>query len=863
VTSVAEAYVDLHVNGDALDGEIRSEVRALGPTADRDADRSGSRIGSRMAAGFLKGFRSLPGSVKGVVSKVADSLKGLAPGGRGGLGGFGLAVTGVLAVLPLLTSAVGALSGTALALVGSIGQATPALLSLAGVMGAALTAGIAAKVAFSGLGDAVKALAEGDAEKIAEAMKKLHPNAQAVAKAVFAQAGAWTEVKKAIQGNLFEGVAGVFNTLANTYLPVLKDRLGDTATVLNGIIRRTAGFLTSARYVRDFGTALDGNNRILRILGRAAAPFIRGLTNFYIAVQPAAERFARAIARGARSFANFAVEGRKSGAIGDVMERALTIFGRLFKITKNVGAALGNVFGAAAGPGNGLVKTLVRLSARFRDFTAQAGTKNAIADFAQRAIEVTGQLFSLLGRGARAIAPLFNPDILGGFLNVFEKALPTVVAVFSALQGALQPILDRVGQALAENGPKIAGLFVALAPLLKGIGSVIGEVFGQALDLIGNIAGLITPAVGAISGFVGPLLTKFAPAIAFVILGFTKVALAIVKVVPFIGKFLAPVVRLAQFLIGGLNKALVAVGKVVGLVFRAMVPVVRFAATAISGFIKVHFIIVRTVITTVLKVVFAVVKTVWKAISAVIGAAVRVVSAVVKTYFKIVYTVISTVLRAVLAIVRAVFNAVRGVVVGAVNVVRSAVTAAFNAVRSIVTSVVGAVRSTVTSGFNAVVSFIKGVPGKILAVASNFLDAGRSLGSKVIEGLQSGLSAVGGFITDIGASVKSAINGALGLPVTINGPGPLPDFTIPAFARGGVAPGGMALVGERGPELVNLPRGSRVYSNSQSRAMASGVAGGLPKKVVLRVGGRDFLAYVEEIADGRIEAADALSWQGA
>ena len=38
------------------------------------------------------------------------------------------------------------------------------------------------------------------------------------------------------------------------------------------------------------------------------------------------------------------------------------------------------------------------------------------------------------------------------------------------------------------------------------------------------------------------------------------------------------------------------------------------------------------------------------------------------------------------------------------------------------------------------------------------------------------------------------------------------------------APGGLAIVGERGPELVNLPRGSRVYSNAESRRMAGGVS---------------------------------------
>jgi hypothetical protein len=46
---------------------------------------------------------------------------------------------------------------------------------------------------------------------------------------------------------------------------------------------------------------------------------------------------------------------------------------------------------------------------------------------------------------------------------------------------------------------------------------------------------------------------------------------------------------------------------------------------------------------------------------------------------------------------------------------------------------------------------------------------------------------------------------------------------VPGFANGtNFAPGGLSLVGERGPELVNLPRGSQVFTNSQSQGMMGG-----------------------------------------
>lgn len=47
--------------------------------------------------------------------------------------------------------------------------------------------------------------------------------------------------------------------------------------------------------------------------------------------------------------------------------------------------------------------------------------------------------------------------------------------------------------------------------------------------------------------------------------------------------------------------------------------------------------------------------------------------------------------------------------------------------------------------------------------------------------------------------------------------------SIPGFAVGtAFAPGGMALVGERGPELIDLPRGSRVYDNQETQRMGGG-----------------------------------------
>lgn len=55
---------------------------------------------------------------------------------------------------------------------------------------------------------------------------------------------------------------------------------------------------------------------------------------------------------------------------------------------------------------------------------------------------------------------------------------------------------------------------------------------------------------------------------------------------------------------------------------------------------------------------------------------------------------------------------------------------------------------------------------------------------------------------------------------------------IPGFASGtGFAPGGLALVGERGPELVNLPRGASVTSNASTLAALQSMSVGRAPEV--------------------------------
>ena len=63
---------------------------------------------------------------------------------------------------------------------------------------------------------------------------------------------------------------------------------------------------------------------------------------------------------------------------------------------------------------------------------------------------------------------------------------------------------------------------------------------------------------------------------------------------------------------------------------------------------------------------------------------------------------------------------------------------------------------------------------------------------------------------------------------------------VTMYARGGITGSGLSIVGERGPELVKLPMGSRVFSNRDSRKMISnGGVNNITVNVQGRIGASD------------------------
>jgi hypothetical protein len=85
------------------------------------------------------------------------------------------------------------------------------------------------------------------------------------------------------------------------------------------------------------------------------------------------------------------------------------------------------------------------------------------------------------------------------------------------------------------------------------------------------------------------------------------------------------------------------------------------------------------------------------------------------------------------------------------------------------------------------------------------------------------------------------------------------DHVHVAMARGGIAPGGWALVGEQGPELAKLPSGTRVHSNHQTNQM---LGGGNVRVVVQDERIRVWVDDVEQIVEQKLRRDSRQAGRG-
>lgn len=198
--------------------------------------------------------------------------------------------TGLIAL-----TAAGALASKA------IPAATTALLAVPAAGAIAGAAFATAATAAGGMSEAMEALADGDAEKIAEAMKNLSPAAQGMAKAMHGVRTSFGEVQKAVQESVFAGLDREVQALGSIYLPVLKTGMTGVGSALNGMAKAASGAVKSPFFQGVVADVFASTKTAIENLTPAVGPLFMALGNLVKVGLPLVEQFTAWLGKAAES----------------------------------------------------------------------------------------------------------------------------------------------------------------------------------------------------------------------------------------------------------------------------------------------------------------------------------------------------------------------------------------------------------------------------------------------------------------------------------------------------------------------------------------------------------------------------------
>jgi TP901 family phage tail tape measure protein len=394
-----------------------------------------------------------------------------------------------------------------------------------------------------------------------------------------------------------------------------------------------------------------------------------------------------------------------------------------------------------------------------------------------------------------------------GFNGALDNLKSTLETVGTDIGMKLLPPLTKIIKELANSGiiEAFGAALTALTPIISYVASLfIALKINQVIGWFGGLFVKVKEAGGAFKYLAG-IISKNP-------IGIIITAIAIIipllidleqrfhifsNAVEWIKNAWNGMVEWFTGIFNGIGQALSNVWQAITTAFNNVTAFLQNWGPTILAIMFWPFSLLIGLVITFKDQIMAVLNALWSGISAGFQAVTGFIQAVFQTASAVVMAVWSP----IAGFFGGVWNQIRGIFSGVGNFFGAVFGWAANAASGALNSIIG-----VASGvYNAIASFFR----PIGTVAGNMIGGTiRGVVNGIIGMVQNGLN-----------SFISMINGAAGIINKIPGvhiPG-IPHVGLPRLAFGAKNyAGGVTLVGERGPELVNLPKGSDVYTATQT-----------------------------------------------
>lgn len=464
----------------------------------------------------------------------ADAL-GKAKGGKDSSGGDsgGLDTIKTVARFAAMASAamaavgaVTALGGAAVALVGALGPVVGAGAAATGIVSGLGFAAGAVKLAFSGVGGAMKAYqAESDAAaakaagltlaqyKQQQAIDKLTQSQKNFAAYLITLKPKLDELKATAANNMLPGLQeGLKSSM--TLFPVFKSGIAGVSGAIGSLGKSAGSQLAGLR--PEFQNISDMATTTVSNLGAAAINGVTSLVRITSAGRGLTDWLTGQINKGAEFLAQIIKTKEANGQLAAFFEKTKVVLSQLGHIISNVGQILFGVFRGAAPLGGALLQSFVDLTARAAAWTKSVEGSAKIRGFFDALRPVLTELGRLLGALAAGLAQIGSGAQKGLaplIAKIRTELLPAILDIFKAFSNN--------GQSLA---PALVDLLTQLARLFAQV-TVAGGGIAGTVKILADLAGALNFAVKYVPGFkelltvilgmvaVKKLAGQFAPAI--------------------------------------------------------------------------------------------------------------------------------------------------------------------------------------------------------------------------------------------------------------------------------------------------------------------------------------------------------------
>lgn len=300
----------------------------------------------------------------------------------------------------------------------------------------------------------------GAADKFAEAMAKLSPNARAFVQEVLSLKDAWDSLRRNVQDELFAGLAQEVRPLAQQWFPLLEEGMKGVARGLNGMIKETVAYLKTAEAQANVRNIFDNTATAVSNL----RGFVRDLLAAFLDIASVGSDFLPDMATGAADaaarFREFVAAAKESGQLREWMQAAMDTASQLWELLKNLGSIIATVFTGLDQSGGGALKTLVAITGQVEEFLKSAEGQEALQALGSvlRSIgSAYGKVFLSFLKAAADLLVALEP-----FITAFADAAGTYLAVaIQTVMVVLQPFADVIGYLGPALGPVVAGIWAA------------------------------------------------------------------------------------------------------------------------------------------------------------------------------------------------------------------------------------------------------------------------------------------------------------------------------------------------------------------------------------------------------------------